>query len=145
MLAGFFFSFGVIQDIKTHKVGKAHSLGAKSGVSSQGGKFTLGELSSPTEAGKIMGPTLSTIDPFFSAMLDPENSRRQYVQKGKGLLDKLEKLRLDLIMGIISLENLMALKNNIGQLLVPGAGEELTQLILEIETRAAVELAKYGA
>jgi len=73
-----------------------------------------------------------------------QETKKRQVQWGNDLLDQLESLRIQLISGNISREHLSALsemlKNKHGFIVDP----ELENIIREIETRVAVELAKLG-
>ena len=75
---------------------------------------------------------------------DGRDTKRRQVKWGNDLLDQLEDLRIQLISGGISREQLSALsemlKNKQGFIVDP----ELENIIREIETRVAVELAKLG-
>ena len=75
---------------------------------------------------------------------DGRDAKRRQVKWGNDLLDQLEALRIQLISGGISREHLSALsemlQNKQGFIVDP----ELENIIREIETRVAVELAKLG-
>jgi hypothetical protein len=69
--------------------------------------------------------------------------RRRTVRRGRDLLDTLERLRADLLVGQLSPERLDHLK----QLMAtaePSDDRELAALMADIELRVAVELAKRG-
>lgn len=73
---------------------------------------------------------------------EPNDQQKRAVQWGNEVLDKLEEIRLGLLLGELSRENLMSLREKIKQsrdnLHDPG----LTDILNDIELRAEVELAK---
>ena len=74
---------------------------------------------------------------------DSEGRRRQAIQRGEDLLDRLDALRMDLLMGRLSRAAVQQLAS-----LVAASRERiddpgLEQVLDEIEIRVAVELAKY--
>jgi hypothetical protein len=94
------------------------------------------------------------IDPLFTN-LDEPSPKQASIQAGLSLLDELEKLRTQLLSGSISPEIITNIKNyvqNIKDRLnekatehsndVSAVDETLREMLLEIETRAVVELAK---
>lgn len=98
-------------------------------------------------------PTGETYQTFsvaaLSTLVFDEGTRRQHQHQayvyGNDLLDQLDKIRQGLITGAISVVDiqdlLMKLKNRPHLEIDP----QLEELIREIETRAAVELAKLGS
>lgn len=75
----------------------------------------------------------------------PKQNHHQVITYGNELLDQLEKIHADLVRGTISKEDLIQLVKLLHDRPALTVDPELENLILEIETRAAVELAKLGA
>lgn len=72
------------------------------------------------------------------------DQKKHHLKRGKKIIDELENLRLQLITGHVkeeTLHSLICTLNNVDRSQLSG---ELNTLIDEIETRAVVELAKYG-
>jgi hypothetical protein len=86
---------------------------------------------------------LSSIDALFLSIDESHKDARKAFVYGNHLLDKLEGLKTDIIMGRLSpqrLEDIQdQLKNRTADILDP----KLKEIICEIEIRAAVELAKF--
>jgi len=136
--------------MKIGNTGSVKSAGTKKTKkkSSGGGAAFADHLSdsdSTTSAGFVSGP--AAMDALLAAQEVPdsteEEKRQQAAQQGKELLDQLEEIRLGLLMGGIplpKLERLQALvqtqKKNIQD-------PDLKELLMDIELRAKVELAKY--
>lgn len=79
----------------------------------------------------------------LQAVEDPLFAKKKAVRRGTRLLDALESIRTDLIVGSISegrLNLLMALVSQARERSEPG----LDSLLDDIELRARVELAKFG-
>lgn len=79
----------------------------------------------------------------LQAVEDPLFARRKAVRRGQSLLDTLEELRAELVVGRVpegKLNRLMALLGQARDMADPG----LDALIDDIELRARVELAKLG-
>ena len=68
--------------------------------------------------------------------------RKKIIQRGNNLLDSLEKLRNQLLMGTLSPQLLLDLTRQISMQKQTDADPRINDLIEEIELRAAVELAK---
>lgn len=72
------------------------------------------------------------------------HKKRELVDKGNQMLDKLEEIRDSLLFGNISISRLQNLKRIIDGVESNNDDPELADLIEQIKTRAAVELAKLG-
>lgn len=83
-----------------------------------------------------------SVDPMF-ANLDGPSPEQQGIQKGLLLLDELEKLRSQLVSGQITIDTISDVQNYVKNLQTNDLDEQLQNLLLEIETRAVVELAKH--
>lgn len=79
----------------------------------------------------------------LQAVEDPMLERRKLVRRGNALLDTLQEIAADLLVGRVSEGRLNQLMALIGQAR-EGGGPELDALLDDIELRARVELAKRG-
>ena len=70
--------------------------------------------------------------------------KRQLIDKGNEMLDKLEQIRDSLLFGDISISRLQNLQKIIDGVETTNQDPALADIIEEIKTRAAVELAKLG-
>jgi hypothetical protein len=75
---------------------------------------------------------------------DATEGRGRARRRAESLLDKLEDLRLAIILGEVPLDQLQNLAKNLAERQDSVDDPELAQIINEIEIRAAVELAKRG-
>lgn len=73
---------------------------------------------------------------------EPNDQERRAVQWGNEVLDKLEEIRLGLLLGELSRENLISIREKIKQSRESALDAGLTQILNDIELRAEVELAK---
>ena len=79
----------------------------------------------------------------LQAAEDPLHAKRKAIRRGNALLDTLESIKTDLLIGQVSegrLNQLMALISSARERHLPG----LDGLLDDIELRARVELAKFG-
>jgi len=79
----------------------------------------------------------------LQAVEDPLFARKKAIRRGNGLLDALEAIKADLLVGRVSegrLNQLMALIGQARERNLPG----LDAVLDDIELRARVELAKFG-
>ena len=83
-----------------------------------------------------------SVDPMFTD-LDEPSPEQKGIQKGLSLLDELEKLRGQLLAGRIAPESIVTIQNYVKQMSTDNLDDRLKGLLLEIETRAVVELAKH--
>jgi hypothetical protein len=83
-----------------------------------------------------------SVDPMF-ANLDEPSPEQKGIQKGLSLLDELDKFRSQLVSGHVSIDTISDIQDYVQQLQTHDLDENLQGLLLEIETRAVVELAKY--
>lgn len=81
---------------------------------------------------------------LFHDSAEKEN-RKKNIQWGNELLDQLDTLRLELLTGNISQKNLTNLANALKTKRETITDPHLNEIIREIETRVAVELAKMDA
>ena len=73
---------------------------------------------------------------------DEEVRRKQLIQQGHNLLDKLEDLRRQLLMGTLPLHTLRNLERELSVQRMGTSDPRLTAIMDDIEIRAALELAK---
>ena len=83
-----------------------------------------------------------SVDPLF-ANLDEPSPEQKGIHQGLSLLDELEKLRGQLLGGNIAPDTIVSIQSYIKQLSTDTVDDHLKGLLLEIETRAVVELAKH--
>ncbi|PIR31864.1 MAG: hypothetical protein COV36_06475 [Alphaproteobacteria bacterium CG11_big_fil_rev_8_21_14_0_20_44_7] len=76
--------------------------------------------------------------------IDPEERKKQMIERGNDLLDDLEKIRDDLVFGTRSPAALQNILNKLEVKREKIDDPKLEELINEIEVRASVELAKLG-
>jgi hypothetical protein len=75
---------------------------------------------------------------------DANQGRGRARRRAESLLDKLEDLRLAIVLGEVPLDHLENLAKTLAERQDSVDDPELAQIINEIEIRAAVELAKRG-
>lgn len=78
----------------------------------------------------------------LQSVSEEETARKQLIRKGHDLLDSLETLRRQLLIGAIPLEVLKELSGRLANQRERVSDPTLIALIDDIELRAAVELAK---
>lgn len=88
--------------------------------------------------------SVSGISPLLSLqeVSEYEVERKKLVQHGHSLLDELEELRRQLLMGLVPLHTLSALGERLARQKQAFNDPKLIEIIEDIELRAAVELAK---
>ncbi|CAO5677081.1 MAG: hypothetical protein HEEMFOPI_01061 [Holosporales bacterium] len=72
-----------------------------------------------------------------------EDEKKRSLKRGKTLLDGLDQLKIDLLNGQLSKETLLSLKDELAKKNDHNLPDSLKKILDEIETRVAVELAKY--
>lgn len=116
------------------------------GATKGGPAFTLdtGNAPSRASASAQAGP-VAGIDAILAlqAVEDPMFAKRKAVKRGQSMLDVLEEMKADLIMGQVSEGRLNRLLALVGQAKM-ASDPALEALIDDIELRARVELAKLG-
>lgn len=104
----------------------------------------LDETSETEETAHVSGTkSISSINILQEVNPDGQK-KRELVDKGNQILDKLEEIRDSLLFGNISLGRLQNLQRIIDGIENNNNDPQLTDIIEEIKTRAAVELAKLG-
>lgn len=117
--------------------------------SSQSGGFA-DSLSASERAKSVQATSgVSSIDALVAlqGVEERQTSEEEALDHGKGLLDCLDELRLGLLSGRIGIGQLEKLRDMLRRQVsqqASGLDSRLMDLLAEIETRAAVELAKLG-
>jgi hypothetical protein len=130
-------------DSNTRVSGVAGRSGARG---ASGADFVIGGAASPSRSSAIAMPAgVSGIEGLLAlqAIGDPLERRRRKVRRGQGLLDQLESLRRDLLVGRVDPARLDAMLDILAEARdrdEPG----LDSLLDDIELRVRVELAKHG-
>ncbi|CAE7203522.1 fliX [Symbiodinium pilosum] len=91
-------------------------------------------------------PGVGALDTLLTLQQAPDAlaGRAKARKRGEDLLDELDRLRVGLLMGRVSLAGLKRLQALLGQARPQVDDPRIEQVLDEIETRAAVELAKLG-
>lgn len=111
-------------------------------------KISINENFSLEETGdvvKTLAPheiKLSPIDALFLSLDSRRQGHKQAIKKGDQILKQLDELRLDIITGSIPKETLENISTLLHTQIETTLDERLRNILLEIETRARVELAK---
>jgi hypothetical protein len=107
-------------------------------------------LPSETQQAARTGATAATLALYDLQSLialqsyeDPKERRRKAVKRGFDLLDVLEGVKMDLLVGRVDVDRLERLATMLGNRVETG-DSQLDALMEEIELRAKVELAKLG-
>jgi hypothetical protein len=134
--------------MRIENTARSGSVAGRSGVSrgaSQGGFFIPGDSSVSHAASTQPSAPTAGIDALLAlqAVEDPLFKKKKAIRRGNALLDTLESIKADLLLGQVSegrLNQLMALLGQARERGLPG----LDHLLDDIELRARVELAKFG-
>ena len=133
--------------MRIENTARSSNVSARSGVSrgGSGGFFVPGESASAQVASAQPVAASAGIDALLAlqSVEDPLFARRKAVRRGNALLDTLETIKTDLLLGQVSegrLNQLMALVGQARQRGLP----DLDPILDDIELRARVELAKFG-
>ena len=134
--------------MRIENTARSNSVTARSGINRGGasGGFFIAEEASVSHASAAT-PTAPTagIDTLLAlhSVEDPLFAKKKAVRRGNQLLDTLDTIKADLLMGQVSegrLNQLMALLGQARERNLP----ELDPILDDIELRARVELAKFG-
>ena len=134
--------------MRIENTARSNSVTARSGINRGGvsGGFFIAEETSVSHASAAT-PTAQTagIDALLAlqSVEDPLFAKKKAVRRGNQLLDTLDTIKADLLMGQVSegrLNQLMALLGQARERNLP----ELDPILDDIELRARVELAKFG-
>lgn len=133
--------------MRVDSTARSSSVSSRSGVgrAAQGGFFV--DDGSTTQRSAAAAPIAATsgIDALLAlqAVEDPVLAKKKALRRGNALLDALETIKADLLIGRVSegrLNQVMALIGQARQRNLPG----LDDVLDDIELRARVELAKFG-
>ena len=109
-----------------------------------GFRVELGGDDAPTAGVSSAGPTLGVASLLsLQEAPTPTDGRSRGLNRGRDLLDQLDRIRLALLTGQIAPSRLEALLRSLQQARAEGADPALAGLLDEIELRCAVELAKF--
>jgi hypothetical protein len=134
--------------MRIENTARSSSVSARSGINRNGsnGGFFIAEEPAISHAAAAT-PTAPTagIDALLAlqAVEDPLFAKRKAIRRGNALLDTLDTIKADLLLGQVSegrLNQLMVLLGQARQRNLP----ELDPILDDIELRARVELAKFG-
>jgi hypothetical protein len=134
--------------LRIDNTARTNSVGQRSATRSGGNgpAFQIGEPSTaPRAASAGAAAPTSAIDALLAlqAVEDPTQGRKKQLRRGRSLLDTLDMIKADLLVGRVSdghLNQLMTLIGQAREQLEPG----LDGVLDDIELRARVELAKRG-
>ena len=109
----------------------------------------LGTQGSPSAAAAPDGTTVSAADAVLAAQnvgdaLDDTPQRRRLTEFADDILDRLDELRLGILMGRFSKEKLADLAQLLRRKRQQSKDPKLNEVIQEIELCAEVEIAKYS-
>jgi hypothetical protein len=117
----------------------------RGGTASAGGSGFSKMLGDPAPVATATGGSpIDTMDALLALQMveDPLVGRRRARKRGELLLDKLEEIRLGLLVGAIPKSRLQELSAMVRDTREHCDDEQLNALLDDIELRAAVELAK---
>jgi hypothetical protein len=122
---------------------------ATGGVKRSGGDFSLGGSSGaqksagPAEASAAFGAL--GVDALLAIQSEDDvmtGRRRRQIKRSRGILDALDDLKVSILSGTIDDEALLRLQGLIAEHREDIEDDRLQGVLIEIETRAFVELAK---
>lgn len=99
----------------------------------------------PTGAPKNVGPVFSVSSLLAVHEVGQHaESKKKGMQHGHDLLDQLERIRLSLLMGSVSVNQLRQIRGRICEIQPESLDPELKNVLDDIEMRVQIELAKLG-
>jgi hypothetical protein len=120
----------------------------RSGVSQAGDFSSILDTFESDTAGQTSGLNNVAAPSSLSGMLalqeisDEEIRRKKLVKQGDDMLDSLEQLRRKLLLGVLPMQTLHDINNQLSLQKQTVADQRLIAIMEEIELRTAVELAK---
>lgn len=132
---------------ETRKAQKRSSDGGSFADTLRGVGIGGGEAAAGGDAAEVAGA--AGVDGILAAqnVSDPDDEARRRNQRrmahGGDLLDRLDELRMGILLGHFSKERLTELAQRLRQKREQGVDPALEEIISEIELRAEVEIAKY--
>lgn len=112
-----------------------------------GGSFSASLASEAPAASTVASAApVNPIDGILAVqeVNDATDGRSRGINRGHGLLDRLDELRHGLLAGTIDRDRLLRLRREIAEKRVALDDSRLSAILDEIDLRAAVELAKLG-
>jgi Class II flagellar assembly regulator len=113
-----------------------------------GQRFAVAENGAGTAAGVASAAPLATMDAILALQGEGEGDagerRRRSMQRGNDLLDSLDRLKAALLSGRVSVADLQAIAARLAERREASGDPRLDDLLLHIELRAQVEMAKLG-
>lgn len=128
------------------QTGKTTAGRARKGAGAGGERFALEAPGTGTKAANASAPQAAApVDALLAlqGIDDPLFARKKSMRRGHALLDALEAIKADLLLGRVSEGRLNRIVALVGQAR-EATDPALTRIIDEIELRARVELAKFG-
>jgi hypothetical protein len=109
-----------------------------------GAKFSLGENDdqSPQQVNSQSQMQFSPLDALFLNLDQNRKKQKQFIEHGNNLLEQLDSLRMGIIAGHMPRSVLQSISDTLTKRNGLPTEEPLRNILLEIETRAKVELAK---
>lgn len=128
------------------RIGGPGAPGARRGTRPGESGFSLGNTGESEAAGSASGiGPLGGVSALFALQeVDADGERKRAARRGNDLLDRLEELRMGLLVGHVSKERLQDLLAMVRQRQEQFTDPRLGQVLADIELRAEVELAKLG-
>ncbi len=111
-----------------------------------GQRFAVSENGAGTASGVGSAAPLATMDAILALQgeSDTGERKRRSVQRGNDLLDALDRLKAALLSGRVSTADLQAIAARLAERREVSGDPRLDELLLHIELRAQVEMAKLG-
>ncbi len=137
-------------NMKVNATGRVGVVGGAKGPQRAGGQFTLGPIGGAQEAAPTAPSAsvtgVSSIDALLAlqAVGDPTERKRRAVGRATKILDVLDEVKVSLLEGAVSPAALDRLMTAVRDQRDQTDDARLEGVLNEIETRAAVELAKLG-
>jgi hypothetical protein len=133
--------------LRIENTARSNGVSARSGINRSGGGGFFVDDEAATARPSAAQPIAQSagIDALLAlqAVEDPLFAKKKAIRRGNALLDTLETIKADMLLGQVSegrLNQLMALIGQARQKQMPG----LEAVLDDIELRARVELAKFG-
>ena len=135
---------------KVNDVNKSNELNQGKAVrkSSGDGSFSAYLSESMKTASQQVGSAsgISVADAIFATQMvngeEEREIRKKLIKRGQTLIEKLEDIRDGLLLGYVSMDELIGISRMIKETPVPSSDPKLQDLMAEIELRVEVELAK---
>lgn len=135
---------------KVNDVNKSSELAQGKSVKKSGGgeSFSAYLSQSMKSASQQVGSAsgISVADAIFATQMvngeEEREIRKKLLKRGQTLIEKLEELREGLLLGYVSVDELINISRMIKETPVQSSDPKLQELMAEIELRVEVELAK---